>query len=358
MTALRDGQRVPGRAVGRATGLAVAVLLVLGTQWLASPGSIAAASGCPQGSTMNVVAHEDDDLLFLSPDLLHDVQGGLCVRTVFVTAGDAGNDADYWMSREAGSEAAYAEMAGVADIWTANDAGVAGHPMPLLTLNGLPRISLVFMRLPDGNLNGSGFGAYGNQSLQKLWLGQIGSVAAVDGSSGYSKNGLTGVLAQLMDDYQPDTIRTQDEVGEFGDGDHSDHHATAYFALAAHQQLTFAHQFISYADYETSGRTQNVFGADLTEKQDAYFTYARFDNAVCGSLDSCSSSDYGAWLGRQYVLDVQGSSPPPPPPPSGTNVAPLATASASSQNASTGQTALKAVDGSSEGYPADYSHEW
>src|SRR5215475_11483965 len=45
------------------------------------------------GRSMNIVAHEDDDLLFLSPDLIHDIQSGRCVRTIFVTAGDAG-DAD------------------------------------------------------------------------------------------------------------------------------------------------------------------------------------------------------------------------------------------------------------------------
>src|SRR5262245_28199466 len=46
-----------------------------------------AAFGATCGaSAMYVVAHEDDDLLFLSPDLLHDIQSGACVTTVFVTA--------------------------------------------------------------------------------------------------------------------------------------------------------------------------------------------------------------------------------------------------------------------------------
>ena len=65
---------------------------------------------CSAGKTMNIVAHEDDDLLFLSPALLRDVRRGRCVRTVFVTAGDAservGGTADqrsvYWHAREVG----------------------------------------------------------------------------------------------------------------------------------------------------------------------------------------------------------------------------------------------------------------
>lgn len=63
---------------------------------------------------MNVVAHQDDDLLFRSPDLLHDVQAHRCVRAVFVTAGDAGRDSAYWTGRETGARAAYAQMTAAA----------------------------------------------------------------------------------------------------------------------------------------------------------------------------------------------------------------------------------------------------
>lgn len=35
-------------------------------------------------SVMHVVAHQDDDLLFQSPDLLHDLQSGSCVTTVSI----------------------------------------------------------------------------------------------------------------------------------------------------------------------------------------------------------------------------------------------------------------------------------
>ena len=41
-----------------------------------------------------------------------------------------------------------------------------------------------------------------------------------------------------------------------------------------------------------------------------------------------------------------------------TNIAPTATVTASSQNTSTGQLAIKAVDGVIDGYPGDYTKEW
>ena len=47
------------------------------------------------------------------------------MRTVFLTAGDAGNPYPDSLYRENGPEAAYAQMAGAADNWTASvDDGV------------------------------------------------------------------------------------------------------------------------------------------------------------------------------------------------------------------------------------------
>jgi hypothetical protein len=52
-------------------------------------------------------------------------------------------------------------------------------------------------------------------------------------------------------------------------------------------------------------------------------------------------------------------SPPPPPPPAAPNLALVATVTASSQNAATGQLAAAAIDGVVEGYTSgDYQHEW
>lgn len=62
---------------------------------------------CPTTTVFQTVAHQDDDLLFMTPDVLHDLHDGKCVRTVYLTAGDAGGDKYYWLSRELGSEAAF-----------------------------------------------------------------------------------------------------------------------------------------------------------------------------------------------------------------------------------------------------------
>ena len=66
---------------------------------------------CMGGTTLSFVAHEDDDLLFLNPDIAKSILAGKCTITVFVTAGDAGVDASYWKNRELGSKASYAALA-------------------------------------------------------------------------------------------------------------------------------------------------------------------------------------------------------------------------------------------------------
>lgn len=317
--------------------------------------NVVKAATCSKGTTLNIIAHEDDDILFLNPDLLHDIQNGKCIVTVFVTAGDDNQGNIYWLSREEGAKAAYAEMAGVSDSWNEIDAGVAGHSVPVFTLAGNSSISLIFMRLPDGNIDGSGFSNNNFESLQKLWQGNIGVIHPVDGSFSYSKSDITNTLSYFMNVYNPDQIRTQDYVGSYGDGDHSDHHTVGYFAKSANQNYTKAHTFTGYLDYQISNYPANLSGTDITQKQNAFFAYTPYDSSVCQTPSQCSGQNYGQWLLRQYISGTIVTSGQQN---NSTNIAPQATVSASSQNTSTGQLAIKAVDGVIDGYPGDYTKEW
>jgi LmbE family N-acetylglucosaminyl deacetylase len=297
--------------------LRLTVLLVAACSILvaATSSTVGAAPDCPAGATLNVVAHPDDDLLFLSPDLLHDIRLGRCVRTVFVTAGERGPALDALAAREAGIKAAYANMAGVTNSWTTADAGVSGHPMSLVTLADYPSVSLVFMRLPEG-FWGPG-GTSSDETLANLWNGTVAEMHAEDGSSVYTATSLTSTLTSLMSAFQPDTIRTQDYVGTFGDGDHDDHHAAAYFAERAQRAYATSHTFVGYQDYETSSRPQNVFDPDLTAKTDAFYAYLAFDSAPCGDPPQCGNNDYSAWLTRQYVAATESSTTDTTPPAGG-----------------------------------------
>lgn len=259
-------------------------------------------------AVLNLVAHPDDDLLFLSPDLLHAIQAGGKVRTVYATSGDSGlGDSSYWQGREIGVQAAYAEMAGVANSWTQSDAGVAGHPIPVFTLTGQQSISLAFMRLPDGSVKGSGFASNGYQCLKGIWTGSIATIQTIDRSSSYTLSTLTSTLASLIASFQPERVNTLDYRHSYGDGDHSDHHTVGYLTRAAMARCNSSVSCIGYEGYPVIALPANVSDADQETKQLALLTYAKHDKQVWTLLEGTTPTEYDSWLVRQYRVNQSRS---------------------------------------------------
>jgi LmbE family N-acetylglucosaminyl deacetylase len=264
-------------------------------------------------SAMYVVAHQDDTLLFQSPSVLRDIQSGRCVRTVFLTAGDAGQGQSYWSTREEGAEAAYAQMAGVSNQWTGSQVTANGHSIHLETLVGQPGVSIAYMRLPDGGDSGGGTELYEFQSLEKLWKKgnpgsggpTISSITAVDGSASYGYQNLIDTLAALMDSFEPRQIATQNYTEEFSGPDHSDHVGTAYFTRAAQELYDAPHRLVGFEDYETSSKPQNVFDELLGAKSFAFYTYGAHDLETCADEAHCASTSYAKWLKRQYLAGTE-----------------------------------------------------
>ncbi len=291
--------------------LVVIAASLAGVELLASTAS---AAPCP-GSALNIVAHEDDDLIFINPDIRNDIRSGRCVRTVFLTAGDAGNAYPDSIYRERAPQAAYAQMAGLPNNWTSTtDDGVPGRNILVETLVGAPRVSIAFLRIPDGFPSGQGSSTYQAQSLLKLWNGSISSVRTVDGAATYTRTELISALASMMADYRPSMVRTMDYVSPVTDADHSDHLMTAAFAKAADSLYTsVGHTLMSYQGYAVGNRPQNVFGSDLQAKQAALTAASAFDP---GAADP--------WVAnlalRRYVLDTVTRGP------GGSNRAPIADA--------------------------------
>jgi LmbE family N-acetylglucosaminyl deacetylase len=356
--------RHPAHGVGVRLAATIGAFLILGAFWIAQ-GAMLSAATTPDGTTvtasaaapstctggaMQIVAHEDDDLLFQSPDLVGDIVAGRCVRTVFVTAGDAAKGETYWKGRETGSLAAYAQMAGVPDAWTTTDAGVPGHPLRLLTLTGAPQVSLVFMRLPDGNRTGSGMLVHDHESLMRLWQGAISSIGAVDGSTTYTQASLTSTLTALLTAYQPTTVRTQDWTIAFRHGDNADHTATALFVRQADRRYGSAHTLLAYGGYPMWTRLPNVTGEQLKAKKSAFLTYATHDSQMCLAPWCPGDLVSSLRLSRQYIVASESTG----------NVArePGVTVSASSQDTASGQVATKAVDGFALGDPLARAKEW
>jgi LmbE family N-acetylglucosaminyl deacetylase len=268
-------------------------------------------TNCAAPTIFNVVAHQDDDLLFLSPDLQHQIHAGNCVRTVYLTAGDAGFDRLYWLSRQLGAESAYSNILGKEEVWDQQTVEIAWHEyVTVATPHDSSQVSLIFINLPDGNLSGKGFPATDWQSLAKLHAHELPRLRTVDGQSTYTYDQLVSTLATLMDIYQPAEIHTQGDPSGGPHLDHPDHIAAGQFAdLAAIQydQRRFGDAvtipvtyYIGYPiqDYET-----NLSSDDVRQKAAAFFAYGQHDGGVCVSMSACNDATYGLYLQRQYRLN-------------------------------------------------------
>ncbi|PYH48633.1 uncharacterized protein BP01DRAFT_283164, partial [Aspergillus saccharolyticus JOP 1030-1] len=277
--------------------------------------------------TLNIVAHQDDDLLFLSPDLLHTIQSTTAstpVRTIFLTAGDAGDSSPtYWPARQSGSMAAYARMANAPNSWTQST--LPATAIPLYTLTANPAISLAFLQLPDGNLHGEGFPTTGNSSLEQLWHQEIDSLTSLnpDQPATYTHSTLLQTLSEAIAAFNPVRINTLDFTREFDAtsppeggawADHSDHLAAAKFAQAAAGDCAAAGrnaaEVVGYTGYPVLDVLQasgNVAGADLVEKQLAFYTYALGDWKTCRDQSGCKGGNEEGWLSRQVVATSSGS---------------------------------------------------
>jgi LmbE family N-acetylglucosaminyl deacetylase len=254
--------------------------------------------------TLNIVAHPDDDLLFQNPDILHDIDADRQVYTVYLTAGDAGQDSKYWTGRQEGIMEAYATMAGMPNTWDAVALSVGGKDILRYTLRDRD-ISLVFMHLPDENSDGDGFDSTGHETLEKLWKNSIPSIRTVDDESDirFTSDDLIKTLRQLMDQLQPDSINSLDFIRPYGLGDHSDHTSTGLFANEAAKLSSFPGDVEAHVGYPIKDFVANVTGDDLDRKRAAFYTYGKNDIHACASEVACAPTDYPKFLPRQYVAN-------------------------------------------------------
>ena len=263
-----------------------------------------------QKTIMNFVAHEDDDILFMNPDLIHDIKAGHCVRTVFMTAGDAGVGEAYWIGRQRGAEAAYNSMMNKPNqTWVERIIEITDDEFATIANpKGNSSISLIFLHLPDGNINGNGFAATGNESMHKLLINKISSISSVDASSHYTSTQLTDTMVAIVNTYQPTDIRSQSGDRGVKYKDHSDHGAVATFVAKSNAlyRKNYPDQPVPtmtyYLGYPVHTLPPNVSGKDLKEKIAAFLAFSKFDNAVCRSIEECNSEAiYGLYLTRQYT---------------------------------------------------------
>ncbi|QNP63280.1 PIG-L family deacetylase [Streptomyces genisteinicus] len=215
---------------------------------------------------MQIVAHPDDDLFFMNPDVAQTVESGVPVTSVYITDGGsfgvnkvpgrpapAADVPGYVSARQQGLRQAYAQMMGL-PLFTPWERGTVrlpgGREAELNRLEHLGRrVDLVFLNL---RMHARAGGKPVN--LTHLWRTpgvrlptQPAPGSPAGGPSSYGHGELVEALVALLRRYRPTLIRTLDPdpdaqvhdrrhprgSDQRGYSDHPDHTAAALFAWRA-----------------------------------------------------------------------------------------------------------------------------
>lgn len=220
------------------------------------------------------VAHQDDWQLFMNPNVANSIQSPED-KTVIIhlTAGDAGygmgNDA-FYKAREEGALRAVRFLSN-----TAEDRSKIGDEMsrsitlirnhPILTYTYHNTV-VYFLRLPDGNGDGSGFELHQQKSLEKFYNRQVVDFKAIDQSTTYTnKEDLLGTLKELIATAHTGTqleIHLSELSEDLNVDDHSDHlTASRFISEAATNQ--FKGEFYYYIDYQSANLESNLERSEI-----------------------------------------------------------------------------------------------
>ena len=304
------------------------------------------------------VAHEDDDLLFMNPDITASLAAGNRVVTVFVTAGTP-SDSARMTARETGMLNAYTFMAApeLAVAAPGDEATMLAHwrlhdgqPIAIDVTGGtryaiqydfvppLPSgnlLSLVFLRIVEEN--GVDLGA-----LRRGEVGQVPTVPCAAGcihgstlaAQAYDEVQVVDMLEALIERFVDpsaagglavstlDATQLYHREVAYGLGwvDHADHLATAALVVASfvrhhrhpHAAPRTLHQYRAY----NTGRERTNLGAETLGKRQVFYRYYAIGEPLAGQTESgmpieytnrdpddphFTGDTYEAWTARRYV---------------------------------------------------------
>jgi len=307
--------------------------LLPGLAWLACAGAAAAAAApalpvaaaapptlaeCRGIKDLAFVAHLDDDLLFMNPDIASNIEAGGCVQVVYLTASDAGEGEPYMLGRERGVRAAYAYMAKQPDVWKADTVQVGAYHVARFTLQGNPHVQLWHMRLKDPWL-GKGWGSLTPLSQAESVPGMTADTLGPYHET-YRRADLVHTLAAIIGGYGPTTVRHLDDTISVpytklcwrcaGHG-HPDHIASARLVREAIAQAPGNYAETGYIDYPSQEREANLADAEIASKSEIFRQYAWNDYHYCSGPAGCKepAGPAAAWVRRSYYVSRHDVAP-------------------------------------------------
>ena len=286
---------------------------------------------------LQIIAHPDDDLFFFNTDTQHSIAAGHPVITVCITAGESNghngihakrrNFADYVAARQTGHRSAYALMAGLGEDAPWHRRALAlphGAHAEIATLHGKPDITLIYLNLwEDGARHPRAHGI----RLAGLWSGadarhdaMVPTGSPLSRPSRFTRAGLAGALAHIIDAFKPSLVRTMDPdpdpqvhdaanprfADQDGFSDHIDHTAAGLFAMSVlHGHAKHSCVVEAYRGYYNRRWPRNLSASARRGKTKLLEAYGWRDGRDCGAAWGCG--DRRLIRHRDHVASYVGS---------------------------------------------------
>ena len=260
-------------------------------------------------------AHYDDDLVFANPTLSQALDSGQRAHSFFFTASDAGTGmSDYMSGRESGIRAAYDTMRGSVGPWSDRSVVLAnGVTVTVTSPDGDDRVSLAFLRLPDGGVRGGGYAATGRQSLAKLITGELSELHTVDSGQAITLALLRSTVAHVVRAQHPTTVISHHPGYDDGPGDdHPDHQSVGRVVASVVDAGDIPAGTVQYAvGYPAARRPANIAPDLLARKLEVFASYAAWDPVVAREHvhEYLHVRGFGEWLQRHYLEPHSGLVP-------------------------------------------------
>ncbi|GAA1147610.1 PIG-L family deacetylase [Kitasatospora gansuensis] len=284
---------------------------------------------------VQIVAHEDDDLLFMNPDVSNGIAAGIPTLTVYLTAGENVPGAvpgmtpeEYAASRQNGIRSSYAAMAGAGGdgcilavagpggCWTEDvdhELLGPGKFVQRFFLDSHPTVQLAFLNLAEA---GDGRFNEGN-TLRKLatdpnlvsdMLDMGGRDPEIPDAYRVDGGDVVDILKSLLTETGATLIRAQDSAPDkvewvrdwLPDHDHEDHvyaSRIADRAAAAYRSVNPRTLLEHYRQYNIDSMPGNLMPSQAAEKKARFVDrYLPHDPWLQGHLEP----SYNQWWAAQY----------------------------------------------------------
>jgi hypothetical protein len=250
-----------------------------------------------RADTMFIIAHFDDDMIFMQPELLHAIEAG-SLTTVYVTSGDLIHGNKRAEHTFEAARVAYAAAAGASD-WDCGYLRVGESPVHHCRLPDA-QISLIGLDIPDGGTQGDEVSSL--LHLVDRTVSSLPIMGAVGGRATAAT--ITETLAALITATAPDEIHALDLAACHG-RDHSSHLLSSSFALWAAAQAGYPGAMRFHRGYNVDAEpvTLSQDDYDLVVPMLAHFEACYYGCAPCGSPCTELNEAHETWMHRQYSSD-------------------------------------------------------